>query len=129
MLITAESTFAQTYRWVDENGVTHFSEQEPDPSLIQQNTVKTPKPNANQLAEKESYMQERALLEQQISGTINDQRRDQLKRQLQMLDYQWYQKTDPAKAEALAKEMETPKVRVIQKKEDPNNMSKYKAFY
>lgn len=128
-LISSGLSFAQTYRWVDEEGVTHFSQQEPSPSQTKSLGTHALKPNANQIAEKEQYLQERAELEQQISGTTVDQRREQLQRQLQMLDYQWLKKTDPAKAEALSKEMNDPKLRVIQKKEDPDNMKKYKAFY
>jgi hypothetical protein len=129
-LVNSTFVLAQTYRWVDKEGVTHFTAEAPDPSEVQASEEsKTLKPEANLISEKEEYQEKRASLEAQISGTINDERRDQLKRQLLVLDYQWYQKIDPEKAEELAEQLEAPKTRVIKKQDETNNMSKHRAFY
>jgi len=129
LFLNTSLAIAQTYRWVDKDGVTHFSEQEPEASQVQSKNTKMGKANTDQIAEKEDYLMQRAILEQQISGATGEQRRDQLQRQLLVLDYNWYQKYDPVKAEELAKQLNSPKIRVIPKKNDSNNMKKFNAFY
>lgn len=120
--------FAKTYQWVDKNGVTHFTEYEPDPNQVSTERNQS-KVNPNQIAEKEEYRYKRALLDEQISQTINDLKRSQLKRQRQVLDYQWFLKHDPAKAQELKAEMDTPVIRVIPTEEQTNTMDRMKAFY
>jgi hypothetical protein len=123
------SAYAQTYQWIDKQGVTQFTEYEPSEDQVYSGSAKKQKVNPNQISEKEDYLNKRDILEEQISGTINDVRRDQLKRQLLNLDYNWYAKYDPVKAEELKKQMDAPKIRVVPKDNQSNKMDRMKAFY
>jgi hypothetical protein len=132
----ADSSSAQSYRWVDEQGVTHFSEQAPE-QIDNPETVKTNRSvhsknestKADRLLEKEEYQAQRQALQQQMERTPSAERREQLKRQIQQLDLSWYRKYDPEKATELEKEMSAPKVRELPAEKPASNMDRYKAFY
>ncbi len=117
---------AQTYQWVDKQGVTHITQEPPQPSQVGKKNTKV---NPQQIHEKEEYLRERDQLEQQIAGTIRADKREQYQRQLRVLDYNWYKKYDPEKAEALESDLNRATIKVIPKKESSSNMDKMKAFY
>lgn len=136
MIVPFTESYAQTYRWVDEQGVTHFSQQAPD-HIEQAETIKAnhsihhkkESTKADLLIEREEYQNQRQALQKQIEGTTSVERREQLNRQLQQLDLSWYQKYDPEKAAELEKLMAAPKVRELPAEKPVNNMDRYKAFY
>jgi hypothetical protein len=135
VLLSASLTIhAQTWRWVDEHGVTHFSTEAPHEEQAEKvkpgrKDIRPDSSRAQHIEETERYQQQRQQLQQQIERTSNPQTRGQLVREQQLLDLQWYQKYDPEKAAALQKEMDEPKIRVIEKKPEPSKLDKYKAFY
>lgn len=138
----SHSAFAQTYRWVDEYGVTHFSEDAPaevaNPESFKANrstygqdsSAKTEFINEHE-EKREAYQSERKLLEEQVENTVSAERRDQFRRQLQQLDLNWYREHDPEKAAQIEQEMAAPEIRVtpLQQKPIENNMDRMKAFY
>ena len=132
LLFSYSQAHAKTYQWLDKQGVTQFTEYEPDKDQIYSGSEPDgfkARVNPNQMAEKDDYLYKRATLEEQISGTINDVRRDQLKRQLLTLDYNWYSKYDPDKAAELKQQMNAPRIRVVPKNNQSKPMDKMKAFY
>ena len=134
-LLLSQLAISQTYRWVASEGVTHFSQTAPEPGQASNSHSSSDSqgqsPNQNSIAEKEEYLGKRETLLTQIRGTINEQRRDQLKRQLNILDLQWYEKHDPEKAAELKQKMDKPKIRVIpqNKQNEKSKMDRMKAFY
>ena len=134
--IPVSVSMAQSYRWVDEQGVTHFSQEAPE-HIDNPETLKTKRSvhnnkdstTADRLIEGEEYRAQRLMLQKQIEGAISAERRDQLSRQLQQLDLSWYRKYDPEKAAELEKTMAAPKVRELPLEKPVNNMDRYKAFY
>jgi hypothetical protein len=115
------------YRWVDKEGVTQFTREKPDPSQVGDSKAKGP--NQEQVVQKEEYLSKRRALQKQISGAAKAQRRDRLKRELLVLDYNYYKTRDPEKAAELKAQLGEAKVRVVPKKNEQNNMDQYKAFF
>ena len=95
----------QFHRWVDKDGVTHFTAEPPDPAQMAAPSKQAPTARAREIDARERYVQERELLEEQRASTINAQRRDQLDRQILVLDYNWYKDRDPAKAAAIQRQL------------------------
>ncbi len=117
----------EMYRWVDKDGVTHFTKEKPKKS--QMGEQKEVKPDAEYINRKEEYQQKRKAKEIEISRATNSTRRDQLKRELLVIDYNWYKDTDPEKAAEIKAQLGEPKVRVMEQKKEQSNMDKYKAFF
>ena len=115
------------YRWVDKDGVTHFTKEKPKKSEMGKD--KEVKVDTDYINRKEEYQQKRKAKEIEISRATNEERREQLKRELLVIDYNWYKETDPEKAEEIKAQLGEPKVRVMEQKKEQSNMDKYKAFF
>lgn len=115
------------YKWTDKKGVTHFTREKPDPRLVGEE--KQAAHDADYINRKEEYQQKRKAKEIEISRATNPERRDQLKRELLVIDYNWYKETDPEKAEDIKAQLGEPKARVVNQKKETSNVDKYKAFF
>lgn len=130
ILLGNTPSYAKTYRWTDNEGVTHFSN-EPPPEAFDKPVKQKPKsPNQHLLTERESYLAKRNALLEQLSLTPQEQKRQNIQRDLNNLDIAWYDKYDPEKAKALRQKVGKAKIKVIKlKQSDENGMKRYKAFY